>query len=109
MLEQNGNDKAKTDAYLKEQWGEDFEANYKIYNVEDVYAGKYHGKGQDKTAQIKKYLSKMIKDGKKEREGCVVVDKELAELLQLLMDKYTFENVDQSWLKLCYYYDHMGK
>ena len=20
-------------------------------------------------------------------------------------DKYTFENVDDSWLKLCYYYD----
>ena len=40
--------------------------------------------------------------------GCVVVTKELAEILQKLMDKYTFENVDNSWIKLCYYYDHMG-
>jgi len=29
----------------------------------------------------------------------------LAEILQMLMDKYTFEDVDNSWLKLCYYYD----
>ena len=108
MMANNDNDPAKTDAYLKEQWGEDFDANYKTYQVEDVYAGKYHGKGEDKTAQISKYLSKMIKDGHKEREGCVVVDKELAELLQMLMDKYTFEDVDQSWLKLCYYYDYLG-
>ena len=28
--------------------------------------------------------------------------------LQQLMEKYTFENVDQSWLKLCYYYDYLG-
>ena len=33
---------------------------------------------------------------------------QLAELLQMLMEKYTFENVDQSWLKLCYYYDYLG-
>ena len=108
MLQQNGNDQSKTTAYLKEQWGEEFEANWDIYQVEDVYAGKYHGTGEDKTAAISKYLSKMIKDGHKEREGCVVVDKELAELLQMLMDKYTFEDVDQSWLKLCYYYDYLG-
>ena len=31
-----------------------------------------------------------------------------AELLQKLMGKYTFENVENSWLKLCYYYDHLG-
>ena len=31
-----------------------------------------------------------------------------AELLQKLMDKYTFADVDQSWLKLCYYYDYLG-
>ena len=34
--------------------------------------------------------------------------KELAEILQKLMDKYTFEDVDNSWLKICYYYDHLG-
>jgi hypothetical protein len=43
-----------------------------------------------------------------ERVGCVEVDKELADILQKLMDKYTFEGVDYSWKKLCYYYDHLG-
>ena len=38
----------------------------------------------------------------------VVVTEELAEILQMLMDKYTFENVDHSWTKLCYYYDYLG-
>ncbi len=108
VMAQNDNDPTKTDAALKELWGEDYEANYEIYKVEEVYAGKYHGKGQDYTQQIKAYLSKMIKDGHKEREGCVLVDQQLAEILQMLMDKYTFENVDQSWLKLCYYYDYLG-
>ena len=32
----------------------------------------------------------------------------LAELLQLIMDKYTFENVEDSWIKMCYYYQHLG-
>ena len=30
------------------------------------------------------------------------------EILQALMDKFTFEGVENSWLKLCYYYDHLG-
>jgi hypothetical protein len=24
------------------------------------------------------------------------------------MDKYTFAGVDDSWAKVCYYYQHMG-
>ena len=108
MLEKNGNDPEKTKEYLKEQWGEDYEANCEIYQVDDVLAGKYHGIGEDLTDEISKYLDKMIKDGNAEREGCVVVDAELAELLGKLMEKYTFQNVDQSWLKLCYYYDYLG-
>ena len=108
VMAQNENDQAKTDAALKELWGEDFEENYKTYKVEEVYAGKYHGKGEDYTEIIKSYLPKVIKDKHKEREGCVLVDAQLAEILQMLMDKYTFENVDQGWLKLCYYYDYLG-
>lgn len=38
-----------------------------------------------------------------ERIGCVIVTEEVAEMLQLLMDKYTFKNVENSWRKLCYY------
>ena len=108
FLQQNDNDPAKTREYFKTLWGEDYDANAAEYKLEDVLAGKYHGKGEDLTAEISKYLSKMINDGHAEREGCVVVDEELAEILSKLMDKYTFEGVDQSWLKLCYYYDYLG-
>jgi hypothetical protein len=38
----------------------------------------------------------------------VAVDVRLAELLQTLMDKYTFAGVDYSWAKVCYYYQHLG-
>ena len=43
-----------------------------------------------------------------ERIGCVIVDKELSELLQVIMDKYTFEGVETSWRKMCYYYKQLG-
>ena len=104
----NGNDKEKTKAYLKEQWAENYETNYEDYKVDEVFAGKYHGTGKDYTAKIKEYEKKIIKSGAKELQGCVVVTEELAEILQQLMGKYTFEDVDNSWLKVCYYYDHLG-
>lgn len=94
------------DEYLRSYWGEDYDAYAELYQVEDVYNGIYHGKGEDLTAEISTYLSKESTGG--ETKGCVAVDKRLAELLQLLMDKYTFQGVDQSWLKLCYYYDYLG-
>jgi len=107
ILEKYNGDQKKADDYLKEYWGEEYEQNAENYKLKEVFAGKYHGKGKDMTAKIKKYVSKMEK-GPAERKGCVVVDKELAELLQMLMEKYTFENVDNAWLKVCYYYDHLG-
>lgn len=107
-LEINDGDQTKTLEYLKTEWGTDYEALYEEYLVEDVFAGIYHGKGKDYTNDIKAYLSKMINDGNEERKGCVLVDQALAELLQKLMDKFTFEGVDNSWLKLCYYYDSLG-
>ncbi len=107
VMSENDNDVEKTEAALKEMWGEDYDANCDIYQVEDVFAGKYHGTGEDLTADISKYLDKIIYDGS-ERDGCVVVTEELAKILQKLMDKYTFENVDDSWRKLCYYYDYLG-
>ena len=33
---------------------------------------------------------------------------ELAKLLQMLVDKYSFSGVENSWTKLCYYYDYLG-
>lgn len=102
----NDVDAAKT--YLRDEWGEDYDANAKKYQIEDVFEGKYHGDGEDLTAEISKYLSKMYSGSAKERVGCVEVDAKLAEILQKLMDKYTFEGVDHSWTKLCYYYDYLG-
>ena len=93
------------------------------FAVEEVLAGIYHGKGKDETAAMLEYAKKIIKVGDTittvsadgttvieevvqegdARIGCVVVDAELAQILQKLMDKYTFEGVENSWLKLCYY------
>ena len=108
-LDKNNNDIAATKAELKTVWGESYDSYAEIYQLEEVLAGKYHGTGKDLTADISKFLKDIIRDGHEEREGCVVVTKELADILQLVMDKYTFENVENSWLKLCYYYDYIGK
>lgn len=106
IIESKGSVEA-ADKYLKEElWGEDYDAYAEEYKLKDVYAGKYHGKGKDYTDAIRAYCNKLETSG--ERAGCVVVTKELAEILQMVMDKYTFENVDHSWIKLCYYYDYLG-
>lgn len=107
-LQQNDNDPDKTRAYFKNMWGEDYDGYAAEYKLEEVLAGKYHGTGPDLTNEIKGYLSKMYNGSEKERVGCVPVDARLAEILQMLMGKYTFENVDHSWIKLCYYYDYLG-
>ena len=107
ILEKYHGDQDKAIAYLKDQWGEDYDAYAEEYQLEDVFEGRYHGKGEDLTDEIMAFVSKM-EQGPAERNGCVVVTKELAEILQKLMDKYTFAGVEQSWLKLCYYYDYLG-
>ncbi len=106
-MKQNDNDVDKTKKYLKELWGEEYDANTEIYQLDDIFAGRYHGDGPDLTEEIRTYVSKIDKSNT-ERKGCVVVDERLAEILQLLMDKYTFEEVENSWLKVCYYYDYLG-
>ena len=82
----------------------------------DVFEGKFHGAKDangnpvgDLTEEIKAYESKIIYDSEHpELNGCVPVDARLAELLQLLMDKYTFAGVEDSWQKMCFYYDQLG-
>ncbi|MBQ7416409.1 MAG: redoxin domain-containing protein [Oscillospiraceae bacterium] len=108
VMAKHNNDIEATKEYLKNTWGEEYDANAKQYQIEDVFEGKYHGGGEDLTAEISKYLSKMYSGSAKERVGCVEVDVKLAEILQKLMDKYTFSGVDHSWVKLCYYYDYLG-
>ena len=103
----NGDTKA-ADEYLRTYWGADYDVNAEAYQLSDVFAGRYHGHGEDYTDEIKAFLDDIITSGPEERRGCVVVTQELAELLQLLMDKFTFDGVDDSWTKLCYYYDYLG-
>ena len=108
FLNKHDGDVEKTTQYLMDYWGESYKEYFAMYQVEDVLNGIYHGDGEDLTDEIKSYMSKIITSGPSERRGCVVVTEELAELLQKLMDKYTFKGVDTSWRKLCYYYDYMG-
>ena len=106
ILEKYNYDVAAADAYLRNYWGEEYDQNAQEYMLEDVYEGTYHGRGQDYTNEMRGYLAKMITSGA--TQGCVPVDARMAELLQMIMDKYTFAGVEHSWTKLCYYIDHMG-
>ncbi len=108
FMQEHDNDPDATDAYLRELWGADYDAYAEIYQLEDVYAGRYHGEAGDLTEEMRTYLDDIITTGSVERQGCVVVTERLAEILQMLMDKYTFENVENAWLKMCYYYDHLA-
>lgn len=95
-----------------ELWGDDYTTNYEeVYKVDDVASGKYHGEPILLTDEAMAYYDKMLNEtthpDNPELHGCVVVDKELAELLQILMDKFTFKGVEHSWTKLCYYYIHL--
>ncbi len=116
-------------AELREMWGETYEGYNESYKIDEVcemfIAGneRYHGTGEDLTDEIRGYLTRIIKVGStvkvvnkagngydtvtiKEGDpmiGCIAVDARLAEILQQLMDKYTFAGVENSWIKLCYY------
>ncbi len=98
-----------TDEQLRQMWGDDFEANFEFHKVAETRAGVYHGDGEDMTAKITEYYNSMITEGDLEIRGCVAVNAELAEILQMLMDKYTFKDVENSWVKLCYYYEYIGE
>ena len=108
VMEKFDGDEAAAEAYLLEQWGDAYDSYAELYCLDDVFAGRYHGKGEDLTEEITAYLDKIITTGNPEKIGCVPVDEALAKILQLVMDKYTFENVEDSWTKLCYYYQHLG-
>ena len=108
-LKNNNGDVDATREYLKNLWGADYDLYAEAYKVEEILAGKFHGEGEDMTDAIKAFLDDVIDVDGDITDGCVVVTKELADLLQMLMDKFTFEGVEQSWRKLCYYFDYMGR
>lgn len=99
------------------------DGKYKAYNVtylDDEVTGeitmvkpeipKNAVQAPDYSSVIEKYVELMLdEEGYPERQGCVVVTEELAQVLQMLMDKFTFAGVDHSWTKVCYYYDYLGR
>ncbi len=99
-----------TKNYLKEYWGTQYDELAAAHKLDEVLAGKMHGSSSDKTAAARAYVKKMIAASAEhpELEGCVPVDKELGAMLQELMDKYTFQGVEHSWTKICYYYRYVG-
>jgi len=115
-------DKDACRAALREELGVLYENTYvdefgnvtEGFAVEEVLAGTYHGAAGDLTEEVKSIVAnRMIKVGTvigdetiaegDVRIGCIIVDARLAEILQLLMDKYTFEGVENSWTKICFY------
>ncbi len=108
-MAQNNNDVDATRAFLQEYWGVEYEARAEAYMLEEIFAGKFHGKGEDKTAEMRALLDQIIYEEGALHDGCVLVTEEVAALLQMLMDKFIFEDVENSWIKLCYYYDYMGR
>ncbi len=106
LLEKHG-DNLKS--YLETEWGDQYGELMAAHKVNDVIAGKLHGKGTDMTEDMRAYVEKIITSAEHpEQDGCVLVDAKLAEILQQLMDKYTFPGVDHSWTKVCYYYRQVG-
>lgn len=95
---------------LQELWGDAFEEYAAEYKLDEVLAGQYHGGGEDMTEIAAKYAAMTLPTSEEapELEGCVPVNAELADLLQKLMDKYTFAGAENSFAKLCFYYQHLG-
>ena len=95
-------------AYLKtlDKWSSDFDYWWSYYKMDDIILGIYHGPAYDYTEIIGEYIDNMLDEADHpERQGCVAVDEELGKILQILMDVYTFEGVENSFVKLCYYYE----
>lgn len=91
---------------------DEYQAFLDAYKIEDIKNHRFHGKAgaSDKTDRILWYVeNRLINDNTVGEEsyayGCVRVDAELAAILGQLMNYYTFENVENSWVKLCYYWE----
>ena len=90
------------------EWRFSYFWNY--YKMDDVIAGIYHGNVTDYTDEMLAYVAKMENDtaNNPERQGCVAVTRELAEILDTLIAREVFEDVENGWLKFCFYYKLLG-
>ena len=83
---------------------------WSYYQMDDVMEEKFHGKLVDYTDVMYYYVSLMENDPNfPERQGCVAVTKELAEILDTLMHREIFEDIINGWLKFCFYYNMLGQ
>ncbi len=97
--------KTMSEADLKKMWGAEYADKLALYSNPN-YKGSVKG-GVDNTADVLSYVEIMYSSensSDSDRYGCVAVDAELADILQKLMDKYVFENVENSWVKMAYFY-----
>ena len=103
-----------------------YDENGELYYVEEIGANGYTEENgytyvkfsaseledfasADCTEYVKQYIAdNMITDEESELYGCVKVDERFAMVLGMFMDKYTFEGIEGSWLKLCYYFKYVG-
>ena len=90
------------------EWRFNYFWNY--YKMDDVKNGIFHGIVVNYTGVVEQYAAMMENDGvnNPERQGCVAVTRELADILTTLIDREVFEDVHNGWLKFCYYYDILG-
>lgn len=95
--------------YLEALWGDDFDEKWSYYQMDDIIAGIYHGDNSNYTDVMMAYADNMLNEADHpERQGCLAVDEQLAHILQMFMDKHTFDGVKDSWIKFCYYYEMLG-
>lgn len=103
-----------------------YDAEGNIHYVEELNSGEYTEENgytyvkfteeemaafgsADCTQYVKDYIAaNMNTDESSELYGTVKVDERFAKVLSMFMDKYTFEGVEESWLKLCYYFKYVG-
>ena len=90
------------------EWRYNYFWNY--YKMDDVQNGVFHGNVKNYSDIIKNYVEKMENDvaNNPERQGCVAVTRELADILDSLIAREIFEDVHNGWLKFCFYYDILG-
>ena len=100
-----GEDESVTDI---SEWR--FNYFWTYYSMDDVLAGRYHGIVENFTDEMLKYVAAMENDivNNPERQGCVAVTRELALILDTLITREVFEDVQNGWLKFCFYYDILG-
>ncbi len=99
----------KEDEWLHDYFGNEYDEKWEYYQMDDVKAGIYHGQSENYTDEMMAYIAVLLDEpDHPERQGCIAVDAELAMMLQLLMDIETFEGVENSWVKLAYYYAELN-